>query len=152
MKVYLAAPYGARETIRGLAEEITRIGFTVTASWLQETHEINDGTQGAAVALDPAQVAVHAATDLRDIDNSDLLVLFTAANVGVEGGGGRHVETGYAIAKGLPVLVVGEPENVFHRLPAKALSVPDWHEAVIELSSRLVASKADQPRHGGHPA
>ena len=138
MRVYLAAPYGSRETIRGYASELTRVGFTVTSSWLEETHEINEGTQGAASALDPSQVAVHASTDLTDIDNSDLLVLFTSNAVGVEGGGGRHVESGYAIAKALPVIVVGDPENVFHRLPRACSVVPTWNEALIELAARLV--------------
>lgn len=150
MKVYLAAPYAAREAIRPRAEELTRIGFKVTASWLGETHEIHGGTTGAATDLPDAQVAVHAATDLRDIDGSDLLVAFTAKALGTDGGsGGRHVETGYAIAKGMPVLVVGEPENVFHRYPRACSVVPNWHEALIDLSARLVSSERERPRIDG---
>lgn len=147
MKIYLAAPYAARDAVRLRGQELTRIGFTVTASWLDETHEINSDTTGAATGLPDAQVAVHAATDLRDIDGSDLLVAFTAGALGVDGGsGGRHVETGYAIALGMPVLVVGEPENVFHRYPRACAVVPNWHEALIELSARLVAAAGDKPR------
>lgn len=144
MKVYLAAPYAARDTVRSYAAELTRIGFTVTSSWLNETHEINAGTIGAATELDDDAVAQHAHQNLLDIDKAGLLVSITAATLSVDGGsGGRHVETGYAIAQGLPVIVVGEPENVFHRLGRAACTVvPDWHEAVIELSHRLV----NQPR------
>lgn len=139
MKVYLAAPYAARDTAKDYAAELARVGFTVTSSWLEEKHEINDGTTGAATDLTDAQVAVHAAKDLADIDVSDLLVAITAKALGVEGGsGGRHVETGYAIAKGKRVLVVGEPENVFHRLGRACSVVPNWHEAVIELAAVLV--------------
>lgn len=147
MKVYLAAPYGSRDTLRDYRDQLTRVGFTVTSSWLTETHDINEGTQGAATALPDAQVAQHAIDDLRDIDKSDLLVLFTAASVGVEGGGGRHVETGYALAKigAGHVIVVGKPENVFHRLKGVVV-VPDWHEAVVELSARLVALERSQPQ------
>lgn len=139
MKVYLAAPYGSRETIRDYAAQLRRIGFTVTSSWLDEQHEINAGTQGAAVALSQEQVSQHAFDDLRDVDRSDLFVLFTAAAVGVEGGGGRHVETGYFVAKRgtAHTIVVGEPENIFHRMTS-VTRVPDWHEAVIELSARMV--------------
>ena len=54
--------------------------------------------------------------DLNDVVRSDLLILFTAAFVGIEGGGGRHVETGWALAHGVPIIVVGQPENVFHRM------------------------------------
>lgn len=147
MKVYLAAPYAARETVRDYAAQLTRIGFTVTSSWLDEKHEINAGTSGAATALPDAQVAVHAASDFRDIDKSDLLVAITAKALGVEGGsGGRHVETGYAMALNKPVLVVGEPENVFHRLPTKCALVPNWAEAVIELAHRLVNDRTEQPQ------
>lgn len=147
MRVYLAAPYASRATVKEYAAQLTRIGFTVTSSWLEETHEINSGTTGAATELSDAEVATHAATDLRDIDKSDLLVAITAASVKTDGGsGGRHVETGYALAKGLPVVVVGAPENVFHRLPTKCQVVPDWPEAVIELAHRLVKDRSDQPR------
>ena len=147
MKIYLAAPYAARELVKGYAAELTRIGFTVTSSWIDETHDINAGTTGAATDLDDTQVAAHAAGDLYDIDLADLLVAFTAKATSTEGGsGGRHVETGYAIAKNKPVVVVGEPENVFHRLGRACTLVPDWHEAVIELSARLVEGRHPRAR------
>lgn len=144
MRVYLAAPYAARATIKGYADELTRVGYVVTSSWLEETHEINAGTTGPATELDDAAVAQHAHQDLLDIDKSNLLVSVTANALGIEGGsGGRHVETGYAIAQQKPILVVGEPENVFHRLGRACMVVPDWHEAVIELSHRLVNAHGD---------
>ncbi len=147
MRVYLAAPYGSRETVRDYATQLTRIGFTVTSTWLAETHDITPGTEGAAVELTDEQVAKHARDDLRDIDKSDLLVLFTSASVGVEGGGGRHVETGYALSQLGPahVIVVGEPENVFHRMTG-VVRVPTWIEAVVELSHRLVDLERTQPQ------
>ena len=121
--VYLAAPYGARQRVREYAAELRAAGHTVTSSWLDETHEINAGTQAAATSLPDETVSAHAAQDMEDIDGSDALVLFTAKSLGVEGGGGRHVETGYALAKGLPVFVVGDPENVFHRLGEPAVTL-----------------------------
>lgn len=135
MKVYLAAPYGSRDTIRTYAAELREVGITVTSSWLNEQHEINPGTEGAATALSDEQVSQHAQTDIREVRNSDLLVLFTAAAVGVEGGGGRHVETGVALALRKPVLIVGEPENVFHRTTG-VFAFPDWHAALIDLARR----------------
>lgn len=137
MRVYLAAPYGAREEVLGLASDLYSRGMTCSSSWLAETHEINPGTEGAAPALSDAQVALHATDDLVDILSSQALVLFTAAYLGVEGGGGRHIETGYAMATGIPVIVVGEPENVFHRmgLPRVEL-VSDWASALGSLALR----------------
>lgn len=142
MRIYLAAPYAARAQVRQYAAELERIGFTVTSTWLEETHEISSGTIGAATAVSDAEIAMHAAADLGDIDRSDLVVLLTEGAADLVGGngtsGGRHVETGYAIALGKPVVVVGEPENVFHRLGRACTVVPTWHEAVIALSARLV--------------
>lgn len=134
MRVYLAGPYGARAQLRTFAAILSSAGFPVTSSWLAETHEINAGTQGAATALDDATVAGHALADLKDIDGSDALVLVTSAFVNVEGGGGRHVETGYAIAKGLPLFLLGEPENVFHRMPG-VTAVPTLAELTWELQA-----------------
>lgn len=147
MKVYLAAPYGSRSQIAAYAAELTRVGFTVTSRWLREEHEITPGTQKAAVDLSDAQVAKHALDDLEDVKSSDLLVLFTAKAVGLDGGGGRHVETGYFIGQRgtRHVIVVGEPEHIFHRMTG-VVRVPDWHEAVLELGYRLVAHERSLPQ------
>lgn len=148
MRIYLAGPYTKRDQLRAYGQELTRIGFTISSTWLEDTHEINAGTTGAATALDDAAVAVHATTDLQDIERCDVLVLFTAPSVGLAPvqnvSGGRHVETGFALALKKPVIVVGDPENVFHRMGARVTVVPDWHEAVLELSHRLVRATADR--------
>lgn len=153
MRAYLAAPYGAREQVAEHARELVHLGIDVTASWLDEKHEINAGTTGAATALDPEEVARHAATDLDDIARCDVLVLFTARSLGFDpaevASGGRHVETGYALAKNIPVIVIGEPENVFHRLDHLApligqpwvQRVPTFYEAARELVARRDAAK-----------
>ena len=111
----------------------------VTASWLDETHDITPGTTGAATDLSDDEVARHAATDLDDVANADLLVLITADVAGVEAAtsGGRHVETGFALASGIPVLVVGAPENVFHRLGADegVYVVDTWDDALIRIAT-----------------
>lgn len=138
MRVYLAGPYSARTRLRYFASDLRMLGLTCTSSWLEETHEIDAGTIGAATALSGDQVAAHAKTDLLDIDTSDAVVLFTAASVGLGGSaaggtGGRHVETGYAIAREKPVFVVGEPENVFHRLGTACTIVGYWPDALREL-------------------
>lgn len=157
MRGYLAAPYAARELVAEYAHELVACGIDVTASWLDETHEINAGTLGAAPALTGAEVARHAATDLDDIGRCDVVVLFTAGSLGFDpsevASGGRHVETGYALAKGIPVLVVGEPENVFHRLGhlAPQPGVPwveqvgTWMDAMGELVLRQDAAEAWTP-------
>lgn len=139
MKVYLAGPYAARELLGEYAIELADIGISVTSRWLLETHDITPGTQKAAVDLSDEEVSAHAIADLADVEAADVLVLFTAANVGFEGGGGRHVETGVAIALNKPVVVVGEPENVFHRMGFGVRLVQDWPDAVRALSEYAAA-------------
>jgi nucleoside 2-deoxyribosyltransferase len=141
LRVYLAAPYAARDAIRVYADELRLIGMVCTSSWLQEDVAIGKGTIGAAVDESDDAVKQHCVKDFADIGRADALVLFTGETVremGLPGldfmtlhTGGRHVETGYALAKGIPVIVVGHAENVFHR--GACITAIDWHRAVLEL-------------------
>ncbi len=137
--VYLAGPYAARARLNGFAGDLRTMLVDVTASWLDETHDIAPGTVDAATDLSDAEVARHAVTDIEDIANADLLILITADVAGVPAAtsGGRHVETGVAIASGIPVLVVGQPENVFHRLGAaeQVYLADDWEHALRKIAT-----------------
>ena len=138
MRVYLAAPYAARDALRNYADDLARFGHECTSSWLSEMTEISAGTVGVAPAITDEQASAHVFTDLRDVARSHALVMWTwpAAEPIVTGGGnsgGRHVETGAAMAQGIPVVVIGEPENIFHRASG-VTCVPDWHEACMVLA------------------
>lgn len=119
MRVYVAGPWASRDGVAGeVAAALVGAGHTVMSTWLGElpgNHAVEFA--GAAPALDDTTVGGHAARDFEEIDASQVVVLVTAAAAGCEGGGGRHVETGYALARGRRVVVLGAPENVFHRLP-----------------------------------
>lgn len=54
--------------------------------------------------------------DFQDLDRADLLILCTGYRTDVNPGG-KHVETGYALGKQKPVLLLGEPENLMLNLP-----------------------------------
>jgi hypothetical protein len=160
ISVYLAAPYVARGLMRAYRDELTTIGFKVVSRWIDEGHEVGPGTIGAAADLTDEDAKKHADQDLRDVMQAHVLVAFTSdAAPGPDGkpggfSGGRHIETGYALANGTSVIVVGEPENIFHRLgPPRVQIVPDWHAAVVELSARLVARRVtrDLPRAEATP-
>lgn len=146
MKLYLAAPYAARDTIRDKATQLEKIGFSITSTWLKEQHEITPGTINAATDLTDEQTNLHVHTDIKDVSRSNLLVLFTNDTAGAAStSGGRHVETGIAMAQGVPVIVVGEPENIFHR-SRYCTVVPNWEAALIELAARLVLHERHSPR------
>jgi nucleoside 2-deoxyribosyltransferase len=161
MRVYLAAPYAARDHLRPLAEELRSLGFATTSSWIGEQQDINAGTVGAAVAQTQAEVEAHVVQDFSDLNRTDVVVAFTAVTCArlccgdwlpSFNTGGRHVETGFALAKGKRVIVVGEPENVFHRAACRC--VPDWHAAVlalVELRERTTERRSlveAEVRHG----
>lgn len=148
MRVYIAAPYAARRQALAYAQDLRGLGFDVTSSWVNEEHEIGPGTTGAAPALSDDEAGRHAATDLDDVDRADVLVLLTGAALGLApaecGSGGRHVETGYALAKGKWVVVVGEAENIFHRVGGYdhlVEVVPNWLAAVgflVEIQGEVL--------------
>jgi nucleoside 2-deoxyribosyltransferase len=123
MKVYLAAPYAARDKMLEIAEVLEAKGHPVTSKWITATHEIHTGTVDAAPDHTDDYLTLQATNDLLDIDEADAVLLFSASWAMGELelhrhqtlSGGRHVETGYALAKNKLVIVMGEKENIFHR-------------------------------------
>lgn len=110
MKFYIAGRYSRRDEFREVAKQLIEMGHEVTSTWLQE----NEPLQSHMGDHSPAWYAKTAQTDLDDIDRADA-VLFYAEDpkVGTPRGG-RHVEYGYALAKGKFIYVVGPEENIFH--------------------------------------
>ncbi len=102
--------------MRGIRDDLERRGFRVTSRWLDSASSLpataSTDDDGAA-----ARLAAIAVQDMADIDRADLVVVFNPAAARAIGRGGRHVETGYALARAKPVVVVGVRGNVFHWLP-----------------------------------
>lgn len=152
-RVYLAAAYAARNALRAHAADLATFGIEVTSTWLTETQPLAASTLGAAPDRTTAQITQHALDDLTDIDNADALVVFTgdflkpfvAADVPELKlhTGGRHIETSYALAQNKPVIVVGTPENVFHRGLCRPAAT--WLDAVghiLDLADEATAVAA----------
>lgn len=147
MKIYIAAPYAARDDIRaGLLPYLEKSGHTVTSSWLQETKELTAGALNAAKDHPDAEVHAQAWRDLEDVDSAEALVLLTSKWITQHYetpkaktiSGGRHIETGYAIAKGRIIIVMGEVENIFHRSHGKNLqTLADLNDHLLWLDSML---------------
>ena len=113
MKLYLAAQYGWRDSIKEHAKKIESIGIEVTSSWLNERKE----PQSELTELTPRFLREHAIIDVRDIDKADGIVLFTVNPTTPTKRGGRHVEFGYALGLGKKLIICGPHENIFHYLP-----------------------------------
>jgi len=58
-----------------------------------------------------------AEADLEDVARSNGLLFFAEDSSAGYLTGGRHVELGYALGRGLWIWVIGDRENVFHHLP-----------------------------------
>lgn len=147
MKIYIAAPYPARARVADIGLWLGSEGHECTSGWAyQEQHEIATGTVGASLDTKHEDVEEFAKRDLADIFRADALLSLTANWCIARGAaednpdfrwlhaGGRHVEVGYALALGRPVVIVGEPENIFQRsLCIPAVSLKD---ALEQLETR----------------
>ena len=140
MKIYLAAPYAARDLLKEHLSFWEGLGYEITCGWVKGTRPLDKKSFGASEASTDDEVFEHVTGDLEDIDAADVLVHYTGNFLESMGfndhdhrlhTGGRHVETGYAIAKQKPVVIIGEPENVFQRgLCLSSFDLHSAHEAV----------------------
>lgn len=104
MKIYLASNYGTWPTMQEHAAELRRRGHEVIADWITGTHQADDAARYAEI-------------DLADLDKCDAVIFFAESPPGSRTRGGKHVEFGYALAKGKRIFLVGTAQNVFHHLP-----------------------------------
>lgn len=133
MRVYMAAQYGRKFEIKEYANQAESVGIKVGADWLNESeapdtklNEVNDST-----------LASYAQKDWWDIGACDMFVFFAEKQDPQPPRGGRHVEFGIAAALGKPIVVVGDPENIFHYLPGIDIDFfNDWNSALAYLLSR----------------
>lgn len=121
VRIYLAGDFARRDELAAVGESLSLWpGIAITSSWLTTPPVFPEGAGMQAAEYDAEteeKVKGICRLDLDDIDDSNLLVLFTTGQVTR---GGRHFETGYAIAKGMQVVVVGPREHAFH-----------WHKNVV---------------------
>lgn len=111
MKIYLAAMFSRRKEMETYAQRFKNAGHEITARWVfggeTDTTFNKDLTRERAAAI-----------DLEDVDAADCVISFTHPRGTKTPGGGRHVEFGYALAKGKRLILIGERENVFHHVPS----------------------------------
>lgn len=125
IKVYLAAKFGRQKELQEYKKLIERAGHEVTSTWLTENF--------ADPLKDIASSREAALLDLKDIDRSDVFLVFTEnPDIGYYTGG-RHVEFGYALALGLVVILCGPRENVFFH-HKRVIQVNDISEAIREIN------------------
>lgn len=149
MKVYLAARFSRLPEVVRYADELELGGIEVTSRWLRGGHEWV-GTPDDDIPVEHlARFAIEA---LEDIDAADMVVCFTEAPRTGPARGGRHVEAGYALAKEMPILVVGYRENVFYCLPG-IVFVETWAGALgflrMSAAPEVLVDGTEVDIHGG---
>ena len=103
----------------------------MTSSWIyeDESYDYLSGLIGSPdIGLsDMARLRAIANGDHIDILRSNAFALFAGGDRG-----GRHVESGMAIADNLKLFLVGAPENVFHYMDRWT-----WTRDVYDLIAKL---------------
>lgn len=128
MKVYLAARYGRYLEMQHYAAQVREAGHEVISSWIDGHDSQKDS--------DVNYWHLFAERDLSEIDTCDIFLTFSENPKQGFPRGGRHVELGYAIAKGKWVIICGPAENVFHELVNDNVSRYDeWEDALMDLES-----------------
>lgn len=136
--IYLAARYSKHPEMRGARDVLQSLGHIITSRWI-DCHPDVVGDFTASFTQDtlnarPEDCAALGRHDLDDLDRAEWVVSFTYPP-GEDGGkGGRHVEFGYALAKGKRVFLVGPRQHVFHTLP-QVEHFPTWGRLVMALGT-----------------
>lgn len=89
-------------------------GHVVTARWITSDAKFHRGVD----AYTDAERTAIAVMDEEDVRQATDGVILIAEPPGQTVPGGKHVETGMALALGRPVYVIGRKENIFHWHPA----------------------------------
>ena len=139
IRVYLAGQYPRRAELARYAAELRQRGITVTSRWLDTE------TEADLESATWEQRETWAANDLEDVDAADVVVVFTETASYGPTRGGRHVETGFALARRKVIILVGPLENVFHSHPDISARFREWGPAVVDvIPSAWAAEKRRQ--------
>lgn len=98
----MAAPFQERAAVAAVVGLLGQCGIEVTSRWIP--NPANDFNDTAA------------REDFDDVDAADMLILWNPEDWATRGTGGRHVEYGYAAARGKQLVIVGSRTNMFHHL------------------------------------
>lgn len=108
-RIYLAAPWIDRELMEDRAKKFEALGFTITHKWWRyegagEEHEKLEFLRQCAI------------DDVNGVATADVVLVYNTSK-----SEGKAVEQGIAIAKQIPIFIIGKrgevSKNVFHYLP-----------------------------------
>lgn len=134
MKIYIAAPWVRRPEAIAIGEQFKAAGFELTSRWF---HHVTDGDpmDSSGITCDQESIRFQAHEDIADVRRADALVVLN-----LQKSEGKAVETGIAIAAGIPVISVGKRSNIFQAL---GFEVDTVDEALTILQSMAAVSSGD---------
>ena len=125
MRIYLAAPWDARDRVVEFASLLEQAGHSITEKWWLH-HDVG-AYPHTAVGKDLDELRHQAFKDILGVKNADRFVLLQLGK-----SEGKAVETGIALECRIPICVFS-PEaiygNLFHYLPQVKLT-PRWQEVI----------------------
>lgn len=102
MRIYVSGSMKDKEEIRKYCTTLRKEHITVLATWLDSVLDCDP--------LENESLCKHlAAADIAEIEEADLILFFSN---GISPG--KYIEFGIALQKGLPIVVVGKPQSIFH--------------------------------------
>ena len=132
MKVYLAGPWIKGGDVLEASKQFEAAGIEITSRWLERVKGNTDPAYD--YTKDPLYTAPdakeEATKDMEDVFNADMVVVINSAK-----SEGKAVETGLALAWGIPIVVVGDRTNIFHYFDAPITEVVGTVAEAITLST-----------------
>ncbi len=113
VKIYLAAPWVAKEQAKQVAAQLEAEGFVLTSRWINH-HSVAVGKTYDEQMRDHGDIMrEQAIEDVLDIYAADVFVILN-----LEKSEGKATELGIAFTLGLPIALIGErSRNIFYYLP-----------------------------------
>lgn len=123
-RIYIASFFDTRQRLRPVRDELWKMGYEVTSTWLDETAK----PAGMSIQEFFKKLAIK---DVAEIQKADILIVDT---FDVTPRGGREVEYGVALGQFQSKLlfVVGPKRNIFHELADHQFN--GWEECLDYLN------------------
>ena len=119
--IYIAGFFDTRARLLPYRDRLKKAGHCILSTWLEEENVTYQGTS-------EAYHKACAERDLHQVEHADLFILDTLDETPR---GGREVELGLALARRIPVYLVGPVRNVFHQLVQRKFD--DWPSCLAAL-------------------
>src|SRR5690348_18244183 len=102
-KIYLAARYSRHPEMQAYALALQAHGYYITSRWIWGNHQVQD--DGVTLPGTDEQVLGFALEDWQDVTEADIVISFSEKPRSSPNRGGRHVEHGIALGRGLRTIV-----------------------------------------------